>query len=461
MDAIVPKVAEPSAKAVELNAKGAQFFRDGHMEPARLHFLAALLLEPNQPQVLQNMGAVLRNLNYHEAAESMARRSVVASGDNAFCRSNLGVAQLSLKKYHEALITLKSVTKDMPDSGPSWHNYGLALYMIGRYEEALAVLDKSIELAFAIPQVRSDRALTLLSLGRIQEGLEAYECRWDMLAKSPIWDLDIPEWQGEPLFHRQILVHHEQGFGDSLMLVRFVKLLLDQKAQVTLAVPESLIKLFARSFPAITVVDMKEPITGVFDYHSPLLSVMRHIGINTPKDIDASPYLIGEPMKCTTPLPDARLRIGICWASGNHSEALRERRRIVPITQFLPLSEIPDVSLVSLQVGKESGDICANGMEGIIFDLSHKLEDFSLTADLIARLDLVISVDSAVAHLAGAMGKPCVLLSPYTRCWRWWSKNNGWPWYERMTTFHQSQSGHWTEAVRNVTKTTKEYMERD
>lgn len=445
----------------ELNAKGAQFFRDGHMEPARLHFIAALLLEPNQPQVLQNLGAVLRNLNHFAAAESVAKRSVDLSNGDPYCRSNLGVSQLALRKYTEALTTLFNVTKDLPDTPYVWHNYGLALYMLGRYREALAAFDKSLGMDGLNTQCLSDRALTLLSLGELEHGLAAYEARWAVTAKSKIWSYGIPEWQGEFLAGIRLLVHHEQGYGDSLMLVRFVQYLVKQRADVTLAVPQALVRLFRQNFRDIRVVDWDEPSlenTAAFDYHTPLLSLMRWLNIKTPTQIDARPYLRADPLRATVDLPDLPFKIGICWASGNHGPLLRERRRVVPLPLFLPLSEIPGVSLVSLQVGPESADISANGMEGIVFDLSHRLEDFSITADLIARLNLVISVDSAVAHLAGALGKPCLMLSPFSRCWRWWNKTSGWPWYERMAVFSQSQNGTWDEAMWRVTKATRTHL---
>lgn len=452
------------SKAEELNAKGAQFFREGHLEPARLHFLAALSIEPDQPQVLQNLGATLRSLNHFEASESVARRSVVASKGNPFCLSNLGVAQLGLKKYNEALLTLRDVTKALPESGPSWHNYGLVLYMLGRFDEALVAFDKSLACGYTSPQLLSDRGLTLLALGRIQDGLEAYEVRWEVLAQASVWRMRIPEWKGEPLIGTRVLVHHEQGYGDSLMLVRFVKLLAKQAAHITLAVPAPLMALFERSFPFLRVIDLEQiPETAEdnFDYHTPLLSVMRWLGVKQPKEIDASPYLIADAMRPVVNLPEAKLKIGICWASGNHGPALMERRRVVPLTAFLPMSEIPGVSLISLQVGRESGEVAVHGMEGIVFDLTPKLDDFSITADVISRLHIVISVDSAVAHLAGALGKTCLMLSPYSRCWRWWNKTSGWPWYERMTIFHQSQNGSWGEAMWNVTKSIRTYMKEN
>lgn len=433
-------------RADEINAIGADFFRKGLLEPARLHFLGALSLEPQHSQALQNMGAVLRQMGHYEASASMARRSVIASGNNPYCRSNLGVAQLAMRDYAGALATLLSVARDLPDAGPSWHNYGLVLYMTGCYAMALLAFDKSLELEPDNSQVLSDKALTLLSLGHIQEGLAVYEVRWNLLYRNKIWNMNLPEWQGEGLSGRRILMHHEQGFGDSIMLSRFCKQLQAKGAEVTMVVPAELVKLFARSFVDVNVVDMDELAhADGFDYHSPMLSALRWLGIESPDEISSEPYLKAE----TNPairLPEAKTKIGICWASGNHSPEMWERRRVVPLTKFLPLSELPNVALISLQKGPGSNDIENNGMEGIVFDISAKLEDFAATADVIAQLDVVISVDSAVAHLAGAMGKPVMMLSPYTRCWRWWNEN-GMPWYGGMQQYAQSQDGTWDKAM--------------
>ena len=348
------KLAMGLSRIEELNALGAKFFSEGHLEPARLHFLAALSLDSRQPQVLQNLGAVLRNLQHYEAAASVARRSVAESGNNAFCRSNLGVAQLGLKKFPEALATLKSVVEDMPESGPSWHNYGLVLYMTGRYEEALGAFDKALALDYSNAQIRSDRSLTLLSLGRIQEGLESYEVRWNILHRNKIWKLGIPEWQGEALNGCRILTHHEQGFGDSIMLSRFLRTVAERfGCHITLAVPEELRRLFVGSFRFIKVVNMEDEILSgetKYDYHSPLLSLVRHLKIEKPADIDGGPYIFAKPTELK--LPDAKYKVGICWASGNHGPALMERRRVVPLTFFLPRPNSGGVSVISLQKGE-------------------------------------------------------------------------------------------------------------
>jgi ADP-heptose:LPS heptosyltransferase len=178
---------------------------------------------------------------------------------------------------------------------------------------------------------------------------------------------------------------------------------------------------------------------------------MRWSGIKQPKDISSEVYLVAKPEPVMR-LPENRKKVGICWASGNHFKEMNERRRVVPLTLFLPLLSDPSVSVISLQVGAESKDIINNGLEGIIFDPTMKIENFSQTADLIASLDMVISVDSAVAHLAGAIGKPVLMLSPFSRCWRWWGQETGWPWYSRMRIYPQEQNGSWARPMAKATK---------
>jgi hypothetical protein len=460
----LPDVNLPS-RSDELNAIGAKLFGQGEIEPARLHFLAALSLEPNHAMALQNLGAALRSLGHYEASESVARRSVTASNGSAFCKSNLGVAQLGLKRYPEALITLRQVAETMPDSGPSWHNLGLVQYMVGRLKEALSSFDKSLKLIPSQKGVESDRALTLLALGRIQEGLRAYEVRWEILGKTRIWDLGLVEWKGEDLEGKSILVHHEQGMGDSLMLSRFLVPLATKGCDITLAVPLELLRLFKYSFGGVMrVVDLEDEslVTDFrFDYHVPMLSLMRHLGVAKPGDCIYPPYLAVPPVEDLPRLPQRRARVGICWASGNHGPALMERRRLVPLPLFLPLTELPDVSVVSLQKGEGEGDVARYGMEGLVFDLTHRLDDFATTAAVISQLDVVISVDSAVAHLAGALGKPCIMLSPYTRCWRWWGlkdQGTGEPWYAHMPIFVQSPNGTWNAAVHTATREVKKML---
>lgn len=437
--------AQSMTRADELCNIGVQFFHKGELDPARLHFLAAVALDPKHASGWQNLGACLRNMNHFPAATAAAKRSVaLTESKNPFCLTNLGVSYLGMKRYGDSLKLLKEVASKIPDAAPSWHNLGLIHYILGKHTDALEAFDKSLSLTYN-PHCASDRSLTLLSIGKIEEGLTAYECRWETLYRSRIWDLGIPEWKGEDISGLRLLVHHEQGLGDSIMLVRFLKQLAERHCHITLAVPDSLVYLFAKNYPFVAVRSMDDERISTdsgFDYHSPLLSVMRWVGIRRPDDIISAPYLYAQG-KSPVNLPSGRKRIGICWASGNHAAHLVDRRRMVPLPLFLPLMEDTDVSLISLQKGEDTRDIVTHGLEGMIFDVAHRLESFAETANVISELDLVISVDSAVAHLAGALGKPCLMLSPYTRCWRWWGLPSGRPWYDRMAVFSQSPDGTW------------------
>lgn len=452
-----PSVATPRT-ANDLNSVGAQLFGQGQMEAARMHFLAALQAEPEHPQALMNLGAVLRVMGHYAASESVARRSIKATPSgpaNVICRSNLAVAQFSSRKFPEALANLQSVVDDMPDSAPGWHNYGLVLYAFGKLTDALAAFDKSLALKAENPQCKSDRAMTLLALGELETGLVAYEARWHVLPKSPIWDLGIPEWQGEDLAGQRLLVHHEQGFGDGIMLSRFLAPLVALGANVTVAIPKELARLFSASFPFVTVLPFEGDglvETSAFDYHTPFLSVLRWLDVRRVSEISPAAYLSVPTDGKAFHVPKADFRVGIVWASGRHSRATEERRRLVPLSLFLPLTEIPNIAVISLQKGPEAVDIARNGMEGLVYDMDYALQDFGDTAQVISTLDCVISVDSAVAHVAGGLGKPTIVLSPFTRCWRWWGGTYGLPWYDQMRLFSQSVDSSWDEAMTTAVK---------
>lgn len=446
------EVAPPTlSRAEELNAMGAKLFRDGNVEAARLHFLGALMLEPMSASAYQNLGASLRTMRHFAASEIIALRSLILTkGENPYVLSNYGVALLGVRKGKEAVKMFEKVVVALPEAPHAWHNLGLGYYMTGDVPAALEAFDRSLALGHT-NNAASDRAMSLLSLGNLADGLEAYEVRWTLLKKSPLWELEIPEWQGESLYGRRILVHHEQGFGDSIMLVRFVRNLLEFGAEVHLAVPDKLVRLFAQSFPDVHVVDMNEVRESFYDYHTPILSMLRHLAFKDVAEISDAPYLVAEG-ESVVKLPHTPIKIGLCWASGNHSPELIDRRRLAPLVNFLPLLADLQVSLTSLQKGEDERDIQANGLEGIIFDPAARINDFADTAQLISQLDLVISVDSAVAHLAGALGKPCIMLSPHTRCWRWWGEVNGigWPWYQNMVVFSQEADGSWTRAIKQA-----------
>ena len=443
----------PSSRALELNNLGATLHSQGKIGAAYMHWLAALTIEPENNMFLQNTSAALIAMELYEMAAVVSRKAIKIDKNNQHSLSNYGVALLGMRQFKESREIFEKIVNKINNVPGFWHNYGLALYMSGMFWKAAEALKKSLVLQPDMIQVQSDYALSLMATGDLGNGLREYEIRWKTLYKSKIWDLGIPEWQGETLEGKNILIHHEQGFGDSLMLCRFINDARMLGANVTIAVPEELIRLFEENFSYAKVINWESSDINAeeFDFHSPMLSLMRWLNIKSIEDVVYfGSYLEAKSTVVNKGAFQTKLKIGLCWASGDHGAALRKRRRKLSLKSFLPLLEIPNVSLISLQKGDESNEIEAIGALGFIWNPMSRVDDFLGTAEVINDLDLVISVDSAVAHLAGVMGKPVLMLGPAPRCWRWWTKTNGSPWYKNMKIYSQSQIGSWTDAIENV-----------
>ncbi len=451
-----------SQSADELCDIGTRFFMERRADVARLYFDAALLKEPDHPRALHNLSSSLIQGNLLHAAESVARRALkLGNPDHPGVLMNLTAALNGLGRFDEVIEGTDQILREMPSTDPRlpsvWHNRGLVLNHLQRLDEAIEAYNKALILTNSPEQrnmVLSDRALAILSQGRVVEGCREYKVRWaNRLYKSKVWELGVPEWQGEDLQGKKLILQHEQGFGDGIMLVRLVPKLLELGAQVVLAVPGPLVELFTSHVPwsGVPVYEWNEDEDAMrelgADYQVPMLSALGLLG-HSPSTIESTPYLQAQADQGN--LGPAGFRVGLCWASGYHSFALAIRRRYVPLHLFFPLAEIPGVRLVSLQKDEPSKDILNMGAESFIHDAMARCGDFADTARVIAGLDLVISVDSAVVHLAGALGVPCLMLGPYVRCWRWWNEVTGWPWYKDFEILKQSEWGKWDKEMGQV-----------
>lgn len=445
------KTPKELSKADKLNHAGAMFYQQGQLKPAYMHFLAALISEPNNPMVWMNIGATLAHGGHNRAAEIAGRKGQALDPFNPMFKNNIGNALMTQRKYAEATECFEQVLSSIKDDAGVYHNAGLSLYMVEDFKQAELHYVEALRLRPELTSVKNDLALALLAQGKIQQGMEEYEVRWIELFKSKIWTLDVPQWQGEDLADKRLLIHHEQGFGDSLMLSRFINNIVEaDEAEVTIAVPADLVELFLYNWPNLKVIDWESDLKASdYDYHCPMMSLMKHLGISSKDEISAEPYLKAYHAPTNFfGLPESKVKIGVCWASGDHGPRLSRRRRYVPLENLLDMALLPDTTLVSLQVGEAEKDIEYTGSHSLIYNPRHRIENFYDTAKLINELDLVVTVDSAVAHLAGAMGKPVIMLSPSPRCWRWWNiKYNGLPWYEDVTIVQQASDGSWTEAI--------------
>jgi hypothetical protein len=297
--------------------------------------------------------------------------------------------------------------------------------------------------------------MTLLRAGRYEEGWREYEWRWKthQLASS-VRDFSQPRWEGGALDGRVLLVHAEQGFGDTLQFCRYAKRV---EGRVVLEVPSALVGLMQSMGGGVQVV-AKGDVLPAFDVHCPMMSLPVLIETAPDPVSNAAPYLHAAPERAAdwqarlAELPG--LRVGLVWAGGARPDqptlGAVNRRRSMTLAALAPLSAIAGVRLVSLQKGGPAEEVsqAPSGMQ--IHDFTAELHDFSDTAALIEALDLVISVDTAVAHLAGGLGKPVWLMNRFDSCWRWLTERRDSPWYPTLVQYRQPAPGDWDSVVADV-----------
>jgi hypothetical protein len=434
--------------ADSLNRKGVELFLQGDLDGAKLHYLAALKVDPGFIPPAANLVGVLGQQDCLVAALAHARQIIARSPDNGDIWCQIGNLLTRLERYDEAESALVHATELRPDNRNAWHNLGLLQYRMGNWPRALAAFDTVIALGGDSDAIRNDRAHVLLAMERLSEGLVDYEGRWKDLPHLPAWDFRIPEWTGQDLTNKSILLHSEQGFGDMIMTSRFWLDIFRLGAKVTLGTPESMIDLFGSqdwNIDILAIEAMNES-NMRFDYQSPTYGAMRWLGIER-FSIRSASYLSAPAISVPNVYRNTR-NIGICWRSNNEKSG-NWRHRVSQLSDWLPLAELPNVQLWSLCKNDSSREIVDLGAEALVLDLMPKLNTWGQTAAFVDKLDMVISVDTAVAHLAAAMGRPTIMLSQFNPCWRWWNIANGTgqPWYETMTIIRQNAPGQWADQV--------------
>jgi hypothetical protein len=329
---------------------------------------------------------------------------------------------------------------------------GMALVALGRIEEAIDIYKRAASLHPNNPMTHGNLAFAELVVGNFRDGFANYEWR---RKDGPIGrrqrTYPQPEWQGEDLAGKTILLHPEQGLGDVVQFARFVPILAAKGARVVLETPPALTTLM-RTLPANqTIVSSGEPLPP-FDTHAPLLSVAHRLGLTLdaiPADI---PYLGADEAKRiawrTKLAPLAGPRVGVCWSG--HRIHRNDHARSIPLDTFATLLNVPGVSFVSLQ--REVRDTDAAQLKALpqLADWMSDVQDFADTAALIAELDLVVTVDTSVAHVAAALGKPVWIMITSAPDWRWLMKRDDSPWYPTVRLFRQPTLGDWPTVIRTV-----------
>ncbi len=420
-----------------------ELHRAEQLDQALKHYAKAAALDSGHAMAWNNMGVLLRRQGKRKAAAACYRRAVAIAPDDPTHHSNLGNVLRDLGLIEEAERHSARAVALSPDNAGAHHNYGLILQDLGRHQEAIAEFDKAIQLDPASVNFRWDRALNLLMAGELARGFADYEVRWK-LPQNPPPNIAAPEWTGESLDGKTILLWSEQGFGDTLQFVRYAPMVKSLGAgQVVLLTQPALVRLLAGA-PGLDSVATEGAPSPRFDCHAPLLSLPRLFGTTLETIPAECPYLkVPAGAGASLRRPDrARLMVGICWAGKpTHKNDLNRSTGIEP---FLTLMDEPDIAFYSLQKGPRAADLVTSGAAALVEDLSGRIDDFADTARFIQQLDLVITVDTAVTHLAGALGVPVWVAISAAIDWRWMRGRIDSPWYPSMRLFRQRHPGDWS-----------------
>jgi Tfp pilus assembly protein PilF len=419
---------------------GNDFQRQGAFQNAQNCYEQAVRLDPNYLPALANLATVLSLLGKLEVATTILYRVTEQAPNDPDQWLALGNVLMKRGRLVECMPALTMALNLRPENPDIHGNLAAAAYRRRDYESAQSSLEHVLSLGQNHHSVYFDLAHVKLAQGDLEAGLKLYEYRWHTLVHGPAWDHHIPEWQGEDITDKHILVHAEQGFGDMIMLSRFVSWI--KAKRVTVAAPSSMVDLFETQpigDETIDIDDLSPDSNMIYDFHTPMFSMLRWLGV-TKADIDPKSYMVA-PAKGPIVPKTGRCNVGICWASGNHRDKQSGwRRRVTDLKMWLFLAEIHNVQLWSLQRDTGTEEIENLGAGGLITDVMPQITSWADTAKLISQLDLVISVDTGVAHLAGALGTRCWMLSQRSPCWRWWNIgfNSGLPWYDDFSILWRS-----------------------
>lgn len=425
------------------SSRGNALRRLGRLDEALTSHDRAIALKPASADAHHNRAAALVAAGRLDEALQSYDRALALKPDHAAALSGRGTALRDLGQLDAALASYDRALELAPGDADTWSNRGILLQGLLRLEESIASYDRAIALNPEHIGAQWNRANALLLSGDFERGWPAYEWRW---RSRPPGAAD--RWFGDqPVKGRHIFLRAEQGLGDTIQFARYAPLLQANGAKVTLAVQPPLRRLLATLAPGFEVVAGRE---GGIDLGCPLLSLPLVFG-TTLDTIPAPPrYLAAEEdlvAAWRARLPsDSKQRIGLAW-SGNPNHR-NDRNRSLPLAALEPLLDI-DAHFVSLQ--KDVPERDAATIERLkLIRVSDDLRDFTDTAALIEALDLVITVDTSVAHLAGALGKPVWILLPFSPDWRWLTGRDDSPWYPSARLFRQAAPGEWTDVVRRV-----------
>lgn len=429
----------------ELRQRAIEHHRKGRIDEALELYRKLLVVKPDDTGIWCNLGAALRQKKLYQSAVNCYRQALAINATDLALLGNLANALKDLHRFDEAIELHGRVVARQPDDVQSLMNYASALREAGRFAEALAQLDHAQTIDPANAGLEWERAQNLLYLGRYSEGWRAYEARW-RTGDLPQRAWGCPQWQGEPIAGKHIVLHSEQGYGDTILAARYVdqvKERVGSAGTVSLQCKPELHRLFADigADRLLSPTQVPESI----DFHCPLMSLMGCF--DTQPDTIPAPARLHIPDVARQKFADLRsrhagkLKVGIVWSGSVTFK--NNANRALSLDAFLALAEIPNVRLFSLQKGPCLPELQANGAHFYIDDIGSRCEDFADTAAAIENLDAIVMTDSSVAHLAASLNKPVINLLQKVPYWLYTLEAEATPWYSSMKLVRQERAGDW------------------
>lgn len=413
---------------------------------AEAAFRAALAARPAYVKAMINLANLLHDCERPDEALELARKAVATDPAYANAHLTLGTLLRDAGQFDASVDHLRQAVALAPTMAEAHNNLGTALQARAEFDEALACYELALTLDSNLADAHFSRAAHRMRLGDLAGGMAEYEWRWKCKSYSTR-RFSQPRWNGEPLAGRTILLHAEQGLGDTLQFVRYAAPVQQRGGKTIVECQPPLVKILA-SCPGIDqIVPAGSPLPE-FDLHCPLMSLPGVLGLGLDQ-LWSGPYLFAEPnllAKWSARFAGREsYKIGICW-QGNPKHAF-DRQRSFPLAQLAPLAALPGVELINLQKGHGADQLAAAPFA--VTDLGPELDTtagpFMDTAAVMKHLDLIITADTATCHLAGALGVPvCVALSAHSD-WRWFLNRDDSPWYPSMRLFRQSRLDQWDD----------------
>ena len=439
------------------NNLGIALERTGKLEAAAESFERAIQQQPDFFEAYRHLGDTFWKQSQPETALSQYRKAISLKPNHIEAHMNMGNVFHALGHLEEAAGCYQTVLQIDSRHVDAHANLGKTLVDQGKLDEAVSCYRQALSIKPEDGNLTFDLSTVLLLQGKFKKGWEGYDRRFERRGweRTYPYRFDIPRWDGSPFPGKRLFVHCEQGFGDVLQFARYLPMVKARGGEVIFEVPKPLMRLMENFAGTDIVIEgpSKHNMSTQCDFYAPLLSLPGLFG-TTLENIPCSvPYLHSDPEKASLwrkNFSGKGIQVGLVWEG-----KATDPNRSCPVEQFEPLGEIQGVRWFGLQKGKAADRALHLTEKMELVNLGEAFDDFSDTAAAIACLDLVISIDTAVAHLAGAMGKPVWVLLKSTPDWRWLMDREDSPWYPTMRLFRQTRYGEWEYPVRCVVRELK------